>query len=461
MNQNAFFEALGWSLIDSLWQMGAIWLVYIVTTRNGTRYSAGKRHSLAFGGIFAGTLLFFTSIIINALSVASHGKIFSFAHFIERQAGTLLSEHGGISSMVKFLSYLYLPALLFFVCRTVIQLIAQRNQYRKNLLPPGRDIAELANDIAVRVGIDRRVMIWLSSKIESPLTLGFWKPVILLPIALCSHLSYKQIEAVLAHELFHIKRNDYLLNIFLTVSETVLFFNPFARLLAANVKKERENSCDDMVLAAGFDALEYSEALYVLGRFRQHGRFTLAATGAGKEYLLQRIRRILKRQNPRPSLLKPFIAFFLCLVVTGFLSRQKQAPVLAETIPAVETKPVIYHYYEKQIIIKSTEPAKAEKKGSIARKKFNPPAANENSVPPFKHPPAPPDAPGPPPEIDVKDVIITTYVAAPAVIEFTIIDPVEPEVPQVICETPQPYVPKSAFYYTEIDSTGGRKVITL
>ena len=197
--------------------------------------------------------------------------------------------------------------------------------------------------------------LWISVKAESPLTLGFWKPLIIMPVAVFSQLSCRQVEAVIAHELFHIKRNDYLINIFLTLTEVILFFNPFARLMIGNVKKERENRCDDEVLSYGFDSWEYSQALYLLGKSRfEKNRLAIAATGSGKEYLLHRIRRIMKRDNPSPSVLKPFIAFFLCLFVAGFLARDKQIPVLADAVaPAVS--PVVYYTVDKVITEKDPE----------------------------------------------------------------------------------------------------------
>jgi len=102
--------------------------------------------------------------------------------------------------------------------------------------------------LAQQLGIKKTVRIYLSGSITSPLTLGFWKPVILVPLASINHLTTKQVEAVLLHELAHIKRYDYLYNIILSVIEAVLFFNPFTQLISKQLKRERENCCDDWVL---------------------------------------------------------------------------------------------------------------------------------------------------------------------------------------------------------------------
>jgi bla regulator protein BlaR1 len=110
------------------------------------------------------------------------------------------------------------------------------------------------NRIAGQLNIKKKIQVFLSDTVTTPLTIGFLKPVILIPVASINHLTTDQLEAVLLHELAHIKRYDYLVNIILSVVEISLFFNPFTQLLSKNIRKERENSCDDWVLQFQYDA---------------------------------------------------------------------------------------------------------------------------------------------------------------------------------------------------------------
>ena len=452
--QSAFAEALGWSLIDSLWQMGAIWAFYILITRNSNRFSADKRHSFALVGTAAGTLIFFISFLVNYYSALNHENFCSLAYFIEKQSGNRVPGNAFAETIIPLISFLYLPAVLFFTFRLILQVSINKNIYHKNLVEADITISNFVREMCGRVGIIRKVGVWISGKAESPLTTGFWKPVIILPLAVFSHLTYRQVEAVIAHELYHIKRNDYLINIYLALAEVILFFNPFARLMFGIVRKERENSCDDHVIASGFDAREYSQALYILGKYRiDQNYLALAATGPGKEYLLHRIRRIMKRNNPSPSVLKPVITFFLCLFVAGFAGRQKHIPVSADALVSNEVKPVLFYSVEKKITFNVPEKIKKSppKTKVIKREKMV----------------LPPEPPIPPENVmqeesseDVQD-LLNSYIDAPRMLEFTIIDPVEAEVPVVICETPQPYIQKSAFYFTEVDTVSGKKVISL
>jgi beta-lactamase regulating signal transducer with metallopeptidase domain len=128
--------------------------------------------------------------------------------------------------------------------------------------------------------------------VKSPLTIGYLKPLILLPLASINNLTVQQVEAVLLHELSHIKRFDYLVNILVSIIHTLLYFNPFARLLIRVVQEERENCCDQMVLQFGYDRVGYASALLSLEKTSlQSHSFVLGA--AGRRNLLSRIEKIV------------------------------------------------------------------------------------------------------------------------------------------------------------------------
>jgi hypothetical protein len=146
--------------------------------------------------------------------------------------------------------------------------------------------------IAAHLGIKKTVGIYFSEMVKSPLTIGYLKPLILLPLASINNLTVQQVEAVLLHELSHIKRFDYLVNILISIIHTVLYFNPFARLLIRVVQEERENCCDQMVLQFGYDRVGYASALLSLEKTSlQSHSFVLGA--AGKRNLLSRIEKIV------------------------------------------------------------------------------------------------------------------------------------------------------------------------
>jgi hypothetical protein len=173
------------------------------------------------------------------------------------------------------------------------------------------------------MGIRASVGIYLSSLVDVPVTLGFLKPVILLPVVMVTHLRTEQIEAILVHELAHIRRKDYLLNLVVSVMELLFFFNPFTRMLIGRLKKEREHCCDDQVLEFRYDPHAYVSALLSLARQHGQGGLALAAIGGGGDrLLLQRARKMLqqKKQVDRPRPRTLIFLFLLVLLGVGSLA---------------------------------------------------------------------------------------------------------------------------------------------
>jgi hypothetical protein len=172
--------------------------------------------------------------------------------------------------------------------------------------------------------------------VKSPLTIGFWKPVILLPLAGINHLSPQQVEAVLLHELSHIRRFDYLVNIVLQVTEVLMFFNPFVRLLLKKAYQERENSCDDWVLQFDYNGAEYAKALLSIEQTEQAKLLALGANNNQKYYLLHRIARIISREKKPNHFGKQLstlsIVALTLLLMNGFttaITTKQQSPTNA------------------------------------------------------------------------------------------------------------------------------------
>ncbi len=101
----------------------------------------------------------------------------------------------------------------------------------------------------------------MSRAIKSHVTTGFLKPVILVPASMISGLSPEQIYAILAHELAHIRRNDYIINVIQTLIETIFFFHPAIWYISVQIRKERENACDDIAVELTGDKVNYAKTL--------------------------------------------------------------------------------------------------------------------------------------------------------------------------------------------------------
>jgi beta-lactamase regulating signal transducer with metallopeptidase domain len=154
-----------------------------------------------------------------------------------------------------------------------------------------RELQSMVARLSRRLHISRRVGLLLSRGVDVPTVIGSLKPVILLPVSALAGLSPAQTEAILAHELAHIRRHDYFVNLLQTLLETVLFYHPAVWWLSRRIRDERENCCDDLAVSLCGDPVTYARALTDLEQHRGSGSALVMAANGGP--LVQRIRRLL------------------------------------------------------------------------------------------------------------------------------------------------------------------------
>ena len=183
------------------------------------------------------------------------------------------------------------------------------------------------NRISTLLGITKKVQVFVSDLVSSPITLGFLKPIILLPIAALNNLSPQQTEAILLHELSHIKRYDYLVNMLITVVGTVFYFNPFIKKFISVIEAEREACCDDLVLQFEYDRLSYASALYLLEQNNTPMEL-LTIAAAKKKHLLTRIKKIVGIKEKKVFTFNHFVglcaSFLLVLVLNTLFIASKE-----------------------------------------------------------------------------------------------------------------------------------------
>jgi uncharacterized protein (TIGR03435 family) len=164
-----------------------------------------------------------------------------------------------------------------------------------------------------RMGVSAPVKVYTSAIARVPMVIGWMRPYILLPVTALTGLSVAQIEALVAHELAHIRRHDYLVNLLQTAIETVLFYHPAVWWVGKQMRLEREHCCDDIAVAICGSPLEYASALAEMEEIR--GRNTEPAMAANGGELLGRIRRLLGQ--PEPASRSTLLAVVLALLIAG------------------------------------------------------------------------------------------------------------------------------------------------
>jgi len=190
------------------------------------------------------------------------------------------------------------------------------------------------------MGISRLVRVVQSTAIDVPVVIGWLRPVILLPASVLTGLSREHLQTILAHELAHVRRCDYLVNLLQSIAETLLFYHPAVWWISGLIRTEREHCCDDLVLAAGEDRFTYAEALAGLELNRRNAAtFALAATDGA---LSGRIQRILSGSGPVITLSRPaaamggslILALAATVVVQGTLLGNSARPVVSKSQPS-------------------------------------------------------------------------------------------------------------------------------
>ena len=217
---------------------------------------------------------------------------------------------------------------------------AQRLRYRATQsAPPAWQ--KILGEVQQRIRVSRPVRLCASAIVEVPTVIGWMRPVILLPLATAAGLSEFQLRAILAHELAHIRRHDYLVNLIQTAVETLLFYHPAVWWIGRTIRNEREHCADDLAVNVCGDASEYAGALLQLEELR--GAVPEPALGATGGDLLGRVRRLLGSRPPArapKSLAAAAVALTLVSVIAAPLLRTVEAapqePVEPQTIPQVQ-----------------------------------------------------------------------------------------------------------------------------
>jgi beta-lactamase regulating signal transducer with metallopeptidase domain len=290
--QSAFLQALAMSLLASIWQMALLWAVAIVLLKC-IKLTSSQKFNIAFIAQLSGLVLFTYTFINN------------YNYHEEKIADTtlagnfLFNVNSFIDEWMPYLSIIYLGILLFKLGSFIFSYNESKALKTYGLKKISAESRLFVQQMSELFSLHKKVRIYLSEKITCPLTIGLFKPIILVPVAAVNHLTTEQMEAVILHELAHIKRADYLLFILQSLADKIFFFNIFSKMLSDIIERERENACDDWVLQFRYNSMHYAEALFKLGRLKARPALAMPLTGKKENLLLMRIRRIL--HNPQNS----------------------------------------------------------------------------------------------------------------------------------------------------------------
>jgi len=291
-----FIKAFGWSILNSLWQSAVIYGILFIVMLSIPKMAAKYKHNLAFGAI----ILMFIGFGYNFVHQLTL-NISNQAAAITPQNIQVYQYFNNLPPSFSSKAEQYFPVVVaFYIIGILLQLFViikgygQLSKFKKESLSAIPDSWKtIFGQVTAHLKINKTIRFHLSSIVNVPLVIGYLKPVVLFPLALVNQLDNDQVEAILIHELSHIRRNDFLLNLIKTAIETLLFYNPFVWMAGRFIHIEREHACDDLVLKVTGKPLNYAHALLKLELLKDKNSpaYALAATGKTQN-LYQRIKRI-------------------------------------------------------------------------------------------------------------------------------------------------------------------------
>ena len=310
-----FVDCLGWTLVHFLWQgaviAGLLALALGLLRRHppNHRYLVGCAVLLLMAAAPVMTFRFLAqrydlapmpySIPTTSASINTATPPASLTPKILLRANPIARELSLNERLETFLPWLvtgWLAGVLGLSCRLMFGWLQIRRLQRHALEPLAEHWHLKLAELAKRLHIKRRLQLLQSAWVEVPTVIGWLRPVILLPSSCLLGLTPGQLESILAHELGHIRRHDYPVNLLQSVMETVLFYHPMVWWVSRRIREERENCCDDLAVGICGDRIAYARALATLEELRQTpAQLALAAGGAP---LLKRIRRLLAKPEP-------------------------------------------------------------------------------------------------------------------------------------------------------------------
>lgn len=339
---DAFVKALSWTLLHSVWQ-GIILAVVV----GGIMLSTKKvKSSLRYNLLVLSIALFTVSVVVTFFTQLNSNEVIGKSNVLQNisvtniePSGNSVPKSGQPSVIIQLINLINTNAIwivsiwLLVIAIKFVKLSAGfYNIYQlkhKLTSQPNEFWNKRINELSKQLNINKKIVFLQSNILSIPCVVGYFKPVILFPAAMFSALSVQQVEAILIHELGHIRRNDFFVNILQNIIEVIFFFNPAVIWVSTLIKTERENCCDDLAIGIIENKQEYIKALISFSEFEQQASLPFATAFSGeKKHLLNRTKRIIYNKNNALNIMEKkfltasFILVIVCLLAFGSMNAQ-------------------------------------------------------------------------------------------------------------------------------------------
>ena len=331
-------EAIGMALVHLLWQ-GALVAALLVTALHLT-HRANLRYALSCAalalllGLGVGTAYVSYEKPLQPSAVSFTEEAFEPALTPVLGATTPAIEHrwSDVTAFVRLhsrtLVFIWMLGVVVLAARLGVSWRRAHTLAARLASPAPVEWQQTVDRLAESIGLRRAVRVLSSAAVQVPAVIGWLRPAILLPISTLGGLSPAQLEMILAHELAHIRRHDFFVNMLQSVVETLLFYHPAVWWISRQVRIEREHCCDDMAVLICGNPVQYARALTQLEELR--GAVPAASVSATGGSLFQRVRRLVAT-NDRTSVLNGWTAAAAVITLAAVIGLSS-LPALADRV---------------------------------------------------------------------------------------------------------------------------------
>ena len=340
--------AIGWSLLHILWQGSFLGIVLAVALRAIRNSPATSRYALCCGALAALVLCLPLTLVQIELTAGYPAAAALLSVPLLAGNGTALSKAAGstTSGLLGFVRTLqpWLPALIWaWILGAGLKAICivaglMRSRVLRSTLQPCNvaPLLEMVRRLSEALGISQNVQLLVSPDTGIPVVMGWRKPAIVLPPSFLRDLSSEEMETVIAHELAHIRRRDYPMNVAQAGVEALFFYHPAMWWISRQIRREREHCCDDIAVRVSGSPLVCAKALSALEE-RRSSTVSSLSPAASQGDLTMRIRRILASQPDKPlrggatiSLVSLSLCTFALLAALSLAAADTMSPLIAE-----------------------------------------------------------------------------------------------------------------------------------
>lgn len=362
-------NALGWTIFHSLWQGLIIGLILLLIFKYRRGISSQTKYLL---GIFAMAAIFISALFTFLVAyhpLSSHVEMATFLpsgvtslagipEAGENQAILNPGSSGWQNALIRtfdIVSIIWFTGVLLLALRLAGGMLVINGMRRQGVAPLPEVWEKKMHMLALKTGLRRTVTYLQSQKVLVPMVVGIWRPVVLIPSMIISGLPADQLETIIVHELGHIRRHDFLINIIQSVIEALFFYHPVVWVISENVRQERENCCDDYTIKVCGKVSHYARALAHLSELQIKAVLPSVAITGNKKSILHRVERLINNKKMKTNKTERLIAG-LVLVTSVLVITLSTGATFKPSGFAQQESQIVLPFLDKNAAVPVTDP---------------------------------------------------------------------------------------------------------